>query len=274
VRPAPGYLSLYESGELSKGTCEAGPKVVVSSYGPHFGEEPPLVGRRGSGTIFFSGCNLRCVFCQNWEISHDPRGGVELEPDELAAVMLSLERRGCHNINLVTPTHYLPPILEALETACAGGLEIPIVYNCGGYEGLAALRLLDGVVDIYLPDLKYGDPEAGLEYSGARDYPRVAKAALREMHRQVGALRLDKQGVAYRGLLVRHLVLPGGLAGTEELCRFIAEELSPETHVNIMGQYHPCHLAWQHPPLDRPVSREEVRTAVRAARLAGLRNLY
>lgn len=298
----PGYIALYEQGQLSAraenarrlmeecvlcghrcrakrlegatGVCRAGEKVRIASYGPHFGEEEPLVGRRGSGTIFFTGCNLRCVFCQNWDISQDPEGGTELEPDELAAIMLALQRQGCHNVNLVTPTHYLPQILQALEVACGEGLEIPLVYNCGGYEELAALRVLDGVVDIYLPDVKYADPEAGLKYSRARHYPRVVKKALKEMHHQVGVLKVDERGIAYRGLLVRHLVLPGGLAGTAELCRFIAEELSPETHVNIMDQYRPCYKAHKYPPLDRPVRRAEVEKAVEAARQAGLVNLH
>jgi putative pyruvate formate lyase activating enzyme len=296
------YLDLHERGELSRraararrlmercvlcghrcrvrrfegetGVCRAGDKVVVSSYGRHFGEERPLVGRRGSGTIFFTRCNLRCVFCQNWDISQEPDGGRELEPEQLARIMVYLQEAGCHNVNLVSPTHYLPQILEALVAACELGLEVPIVYNCGGYEALAALRLLDGVVDIYLPDVKYADPEAGLKYSGARDYPRVVKRALKEMHRQVGVLKTDRRGVAYRGLLVRHLVLPGGLAGTGEICRFIAEELSPETHVNIMGQYRPCYKARHYPPLDRPVTWAEVAEAVAQARAAGLTNLH
>ncbi|MEW6031801.1 MAG: radical SAM protein [Bacillota bacterium] len=298
----PSYLALRSSGELAsrvekarrlmeecvlcghacrarrlvgeRGVCRAGETVRVSSYGPHFGEERPLVGRRGSGTIFFTSCNLRCVFCQNWDISHDPEGGQEVGTEKLAAIMLSLQARGCHNVNLVTPTHYLPQILAALDAAAAQGLEIPLVYNCGGYEALQALKLLDGVVDIYLPDVKYADPEVGLRLSGARDYPKVVKRALREMHRQVGVLKTDREGVAYRGLLVRHLVLPGGLAGTAELCRFIAEELSPETHINIMDQYRPCHRAHDYPPLDRPVRRAEVEEAKEAARLAGLRNLH
>lgn len=300
--PRPSYLALYETGELTgrvkrayrlmercvlcghrcrverlegkTGVCRAGRRVVISSYGPHFGEEEPLVGEHGSGTIFFTGCNLRCVFCQNWDISQDPLGGTELAPDELGAIMVELQERGCHNVNLVTPTHYLPQILEALEAACRLGLEIPLVYNCGGYEALAALRLLDGIVDIYLPDVKYSDPEVGLRYSRARDYPRVVKLALKEMHRQVGVLKVDERGIAYRGLLVRHLVLPGGLAGTAEICLFIAEELSPETHVNIMGQYRPCHRAYEHPPLDRPVTAAEVAAAREEARRAGLRNIY
>ena len=310
-RHEPSYLSLHADGRLAgrvaeaeqlmeecalcghacrarrlegeKGVCRAGETVRISSYGPHFGEEEPLVGRRGSGTIFFTGCNLRCVFCQNWDISQGPagseedppqRGGQQVEVEKLAAIMLSLRRRGCHNINLVTPTHYLPQILAALKVACDRGLDLPLVYNCGGYEATDALRLLDGIVDIYLPDVKYADPEVGLRLSKARDYPSVVRAALREMHRQVGVLKTDGEGVAYRGLLVRHLVLPGGLAGTAELCRFIAAELSAETHVNVMGQYRPCHRARDYPPLDRPVSPVEVEEAREAARAAGLTNLH
>lgn len=283
--------------EGERGVCRAGETVRVSSYGPHFGEEEPLVGRRGSGTIFFTGCNLRCVFCQNWDISQGfagfeegglqdtgleeaeaeggggTEGGQEVEIEKLAAIMLSLARRGCHNVNLVTPTHYLPQILAALEVACERGLDVPLVYNCGGYEALEALKLLDSVVDIYLPDVKYADPEVGLRLSKAWDYPRVVKEALREMHRQVGVLKTDERGVAYRGLLIRHLVLPEGLAGTAELCRFIAEELSPETHINIMSQYRPCYRAREYPPLDRAVRLSEVEEAEEAAREAGLRNI-
>jgi putative pyruvate formate lyase activating enzyme len=196
-----------------------------------------------------------------------------VEIEKLAAIMLSLARRGCHNVNLVTPTHYLPQILAALEVACERGLDVPLVYNCGGYEALEALKLLDSVVDIYLPDVKYADPEVGLRLSKARDYPRVVKEALREMHRQVGVLKTDERGVAYRGLLIRHLVLPEGLAGTAELCRFIAEELSPETHINIMSQYRPCYRAREYPPLDRAVRLSEVEEAEEAAREAGLRNI-
>lgn len=256
------------------GECEAGREVVISSFGPHFGEEEPLVGDNGSGTIFFTGCNLRCVFCQNWEISRGREGGTELEPAGLAQIMLGLQAKGCHNVNLVTPTHYLPQILEALEAACGQGLRIPLVYNCGGYEELAALRVLDGLVDIYLPDVKYSDPETGLRLSEAPDYPKVVKRALKEMHRQVGVLKTNRRGIAYRGLLVRHLVLPGGLAGTAEICRFLVEEVSPDTHINIMGQYRPCYRASEHPPLDRPVTRAEVAEAVSAARAAGLHNIY
>lgn len=251
------------------GICRSDAHLLVSSYGPHFGEEPPLVGRGGSGTIFFTRCNLRCVFCQNWDISHKDRGA-ETEPEELAQMMLALQARGCHNINLVSPSHYVPQILAALELACAKGLQLPLVYNCGGYESLTALRLLDGIVDIYMPDVKYNDPEVAWELSHARDYPKVVKAALREMHRQVGDLELDERGLAVKGLLIRHLVLPNQLAGTKDLMEFISQEISPHTYVNIMAQYRPAYRASCHPAINRPPTREEYRGAVEAARKAGL----
>jgi putative pyruvate formate lyase activating enzyme len=233
------------------------------------GEEAPLVGRRGSGTIFFSGCNLGCVFCQNWSISHGGEG-VEVSVEKLADVMLELQSTGCHNINLVTPTHQMPMILESLLIALRQGLNLPLVYNCGGYEPADVLMILDGVVDIYMPDLKYADTESAEKYSRAADYPSVARGAIREMHRQVGDLAMDEEGIALRGLLVRHLVLPGGLAGTGEVVRFIAEEISQDTYINIMDQYHPCYHAFGHPPLDRRPTGEEFQEALRMAREAGL----
>jgi putative pyruvate formate lyase activating enzyme len=252
-----------------RGVCKADDTVQISSYGPHFGEEEPLVGKHGSGTIFFTGCNLRCVFCQNWDISQ-MRVGRTVSTAELADIMLELQDMRCHNINLVTPTHYMPHILAALVVACDRGLELPLVYNCGGYESLAALELLDGVIDIYMPDVKYADPETGLRYSHAKDYPKVVKVALREMHRQVGDLQIDRDGVAWRGLLVRHLVLPGGLAGTAEIVKFIADEISRDTYINIMSQYRPEYRARKYPPLDRPITGREYEEAVRLAREAGL----
>ncbi|HHV63419.1 MAG TPA: radical SAM protein [Firmicutes bacterium] len=251
------------------GICKSGETVQVASYGPHFGEEAPLVGSHGSGTIFFTGCNLRCVFCQNWDISQ-LRMGRTVSRSELANMMLELQGMGCHNINLVTPTHYMPHILAALEIACQGGLELPLVYNCGGYESLTALRLLDGIIDIYMPDVKYDDPQAGLRLSRAKDYPRVVKAALKEMHRQVGDLMIDEEGIAWRGLLVRHLVLPGGLAGTAEIVRFVAQEISRDTYINIMAQYRPEYRAHEYPPLNRPISAAEYQEAIRLAKDAGL----
>jgi len=252
-----------------RGVCKSGDTVQISSYGPHFGEEDPLVGTHGSGTIFFTGCNLQCVFCQNWDISH-MRLGHTVSTAELAGMMLELQEMRCHNINLVTPTHYMPHILAALVVACEDGLELPLVYNCGGYESLTALKLLDGVIDIYMPDVKYADPKVGLRFSRAKDYPKVVKAALKEMYRQVGDLLIDEDGIAWRGLLVRHLVLPEGLAGTREIVRFIAEEISPDTYINIMAQYRPEYRAREHPPLDRPVTRREYEEAVRLAKEAGL----
>jgi len=254
------------------GFCRTGDRPVVSSWNPHFGEEPPLVGRHGSGTIFFTHCNLGCLFCQNWTISHQGEGR-EISFEALADIMLALQKQGCHNINLVTPTHQVPMILRSLEIAADRGLRVPIVYNCGGYEAVETLRILDGVIDIYMPDFKYAAPGPAEKYSKARDYPSAAKAAIREMHRQVGDLVTDGNGIALRGLIVRHLVLPGGLAGTEEVAGFIAGEISPDTYTNIMAQYHPCYRAHGQPPLDRRITDREYREAVRAAREAGLKRL-
>jgi putative pyruvate formate lyase activating enzyme len=250
------------------GVCGVAGDAVVSSHGAHFGEEAPLVGRRGSGTIFLARCNLQCVFCQNFEISQGGEGR-RMSPDQLARIMLDLQRLGCHNINLVTPTHQVFQILQALPIAIAGGLHLPLVYNCGGYESLEALRLLDGVVDLYLPDFKYADAAVARRYSGVSDYPAVAQAAIREMHRQVGDLAVDERGVARRGVLVRHLVLPGGLAGTEAVVRFLAG-ISPDTYLNIMGQYRPCYRAHADPLLARRPTADELERALRLARAAGL----
>jgi len=245
---------------------------MVSSYGAHFGEEAPLVGRYGSGTIFFTNCNLRCVFCQNYSISQLGEGR-KVSREELAGMMLSLQSQGCHNINLVSPTHVVPQILEALEVAVESGLNIPLVYNSGGYDSLETLRLLDGIVDIYMPDMKYSDEETAQELSGIENYPLVNRAAVKEMHRQVGELQIDGDGVAQRGLLVRHLVLPHSLAGTGEVMDFLAREVSPDTYVNIMAQYHPCHKAFQFPLLSRPTSAAEFQEALALARQAGLTRL-
>lgn len=253
-------------GEL--GVCRTGRCAVVSGFGPHFGEEAPLVGQNGSGTIFFGHCNLVCLFCQNHDISCEGVGD-EVRAADLAGIMLDLQAEGCHNVNLVSPSHVVPQILEALDVAAAGGLRLPLVYNTGGYDTLRTLRWLDGVVDIYLPDLKFADAKVAEELAGAREYPKVAKAAVKEMQRQVGDLSVE-DGLAQRGLILRHLVLPGGLAGTAELMEFVAAELSRDTCVNIMDQYRPAHRAHRRPPLDRRVTREEYRAAVRAARAAGL----
>lgn len=258
------------SGKL--GFCRTGDKPFIASWGPHFGEERPLVGRFGSGTIFFSFCNLGCIFCQNWTISHLGEGS-EISFERLAGIMLELQDAGCHNINLVTPTHQMPMILHSIAIASEMGLNIPIVYNCGGYESLEAIKILDGVVDIYMPDFKYSDPQMALKYSKAKDYPEKAKAAIKEMHRQVGDLIIDEMGIALRGLLVRHLVLPEGIAGTKEIVRFIAEEISENTYINIMDQYYPCYKAFEHPPLDRRITTWEYSEAVKMALKAGLKRI-
>jgi len=258
------------AGEL--GFCRTGEKPFVSSWNPHFGEEAPLVGSHGSGTIFLTHCNLGCLFCQNWTISHLDEGR-EISFDSMADIMLTLQNYECSNINLVTPTHQVPQILKSLEIAINKGLRIPIVYNCGGYESIETLKILNGVIDIYMPDFKYADPDHAYTYSRAKDYPDIAKAAIREMHRQVGDLIVDDKGIALRGLLVRHLVLPEGLSGTEEIVKFLHDEISPDTYTNIMAQYYPCYKAGGHPPLDRRITNEEYRKAVKAAKDAGLKRL-
>jgi putative pyruvate formate lyase activating enzyme len=254
------------------GFCKTGDRLFISSYGPHFGEEKPLVGRFGSGTIFMGNCNLGCIFCQNYSISHLGEG-VEMPFEKLANIMLSLQKEGCHNINLVTPTHQMPMLLRALLLASEKGLKLPIVYNCGGYESLHAIQLLEGIVDIYMPDFKYSDPAVAKKYSGAENYPDAAKAAIKEMHRQVGDLLIDKRGIALRGLLVRHLVLPEGLAGTSEVVKFIADKISKNAYINIMDQYHPCYKASDHPPLDRRLKNQEYADAVQMAEDAGLKRI-
>ncbi|MCL5108951.1 MAG: radical SAM protein [Chloroflexi bacterium] len=250
------------------GPCQTGRYARVSTYFPHFGEEPPLSGKHGSGTVFFGGCNLGCVFCQNHEISHG-NTGILASDAELAAMMLELQALGCHNINLVSPSHVVPQFLAALALAVPAGLRLPIVYNTGGYDSLAALRLLDGIVDIYMPDAKYDDDSLAERFSGVPHYARINRLCLKEMHRQVGDLR-PAVGVANRGLLVRHLVLPEGLAGTAGIARFLAAEVSRDTYLNVMAQYRPCYLAAKYPPLHRPLARAEYAEAVRAARTAGL----
>jgi putative pyruvate formate lyase activating enzyme len=249
-----------------------GRKALVSSYGPHFGEERPLVGRYGSGTIFFSYCNLRCLFCQNYTISQLGEGD-EVDASDIAAMMLSLQQQGCHNINFVSPSHVVPQILEALELAIPRGLRVPLVYNTGGYDSLATLRLLDGVFDIYMPDMKYSNERVAEELSGIRAYPRVNRAAVKAMQAQVGDLETDATGVARRGLIIRHLVLPGGLAGTEETFSFLAQEVSRNAYLNIMDQYRPCYRAHSHPQLGRPITAGEFRQAVGLAERYGLTRL-
>ena len=256
-----------------KGYCRAPPKVKVYSAQPHFGEEVSLVGEGGSGTVFFSNCNLRCVFCQNWSIAH--RGlGKRIADERLAEEMLRLQEIGCHNINLVTPTHVMPNILRATRTAFRKGLRLPLVYNTSGYERLEILKILDGIVDIYLPDMKYMDDEQAARYSaGASDYPEVAKKAILEMHRQVGRHTTDDRGYARRGLMIRHLVMPNRVAGTREFTRWVAEEVSPDTYVNIMAQYHVAYRAAEFEQIGRSITAQEYLEAMDWADEAGLTNL-
>jgi putative pyruvate formate lyase activating enzyme len=300
----PAYLGLLPSGELRRrateavatlancrvcprhceadrqhdehGTCHVGRHARVASHFAHMGEEDCLRGWRGSGTIFFSGCSLGCAFCQNWEISHECEGEV-VPPQRLAGMMLELQDAGCHNINWVTPSHVVPQALEALALAAEQGLRLPIVYNCGGYDALETLRLLDGVVDIYMPDFKFWEPAAAARFCKAPGYPEVARAAVREMRRQVGDLVLDENGVARRGLLVRHLVMPNGLAGTRDVASWLAKEISPDTYINVMAQYHPAGLAntrdasGRYADIARALSAGEFRAAMHEAHEAGLR---
>ena len=254
------------------GKCHVSNQVMVSSYAPHFGEEAPLVGKHGSGTIFFTYCNLRCVFCQNYTISQLGEGSL-VNREELARMMLSLQAKGCHNINLVSPTHVVPHILDALELAVTMGLHLPLVYNTGGYDSVETLKLLDGIIDIYMPDMKYSDKKTAEQLSGIKGYPEVNKAAVKEMHRQVGDLQIDEPGTAQRGLLIRHLVLPHALAGTQEIVRFLAQEVSNNTYLNIMAQYHPGYKAFDHRLLSRPVNRREFSEAIELARRQGLNRL-
>ncbi len=255
-----------------RGVCRTGKRAMISSYGPHLGEEDPLRGWRGSGTIFFARCNLRCQYCQNHEISQADNGD-KAEPEALAAIMLELQSAGCHNINLVTPSHVVPQILAAVLIAAQAGLHLPLVYNTGGYDSLASLQLLDGVIDIYMPDMKYASPQTGLRYSKVRDYPKVNQAAVREMHRQVGDLQIDEHGLANRGLLVRHLVLPNNLAGTQKVVQFLVEEISGDTYFNLMNQYHPAYKASQYPQLNRRVTQTEYQQALQWALQSGLHRL-
>ena len=258
------------SGEPGK--CCTGRRAVISSYGPHFGEEAPLVGTGGSGTIFFSYCNLKCIYCQNYTISQSGQGN-EASAEKLATIMVYLQAKGCSNINLVSPTHVVPQILEALVKAVEKGLSVPLVYNSGGYDSVETLRLLDGVVDIYMPDMKYSDEETARRLSGIDDYPQTNREAVKEMHRQVGDLVIGDDGIATRGLLVRHLVLPGGLAGTEEVMRFISENVSANTYLNVMDQYRPEYRAYDNPELSRHLNMQEWSDAIGLAQKYGLNRL-
>jgi putative pyruvate formate lyase activating enzyme len=289
----PSYIGLHENGELAKrirtlheilrecrlcprecrvnrleaemGYCKAGAELMVSSVFPHFGEEPPLVGNHGSGTIFLTHCNLRCIFCQNYDISHLGRGQ-PMSTDEMAGSMLRLQDLGCHNINFVTPSHYTPQIVASLPRAIEMDLRLPIVYNCSGYESVEVIRLLDGIVDIYMPDAKYMDEKHSRILSNAPDYPEVLKEVLKEMHRQVGDLKINSRGIAERGLLIRHLVMPHGAASSESVLKFIAEEISVHSYVNIMEQYRPEYLAEEYPEIDRRITRREYLEAIQLAK--------
>jgi putative pyruvate formate lyase activating enzyme len=258
------YCRVNRRKGIEGAVCRTGERAVVASYGAHHGEEDPLRGWAGSGTIFFSWCNLRCVFCQNWDISQ--RGiGREVEPREIADMMLRLQADGCHNINLVSPSHVVAQIIAGVADAAARGLRLPLVYNTGGYDSLEALALLDGIVDIYMPDMKYGDSALARKYSKVRDYVEVNRAAVKEMHRQVGDLVIDDQGIAQRGLLVRHLVMPHGIAGTGQVLSYLAREISGNTYLNLMDQYRPCYRADEFPELDRGITPDEYREALAIA---------
>ncbi len=295
--PALVYLETYERGELEerikqlmailnectlcpracgvnrnegeKGYCKSDSHLMVSSVQPHFGEEDVLVGVYGSGTIFLTNCNLGCIYCQNYDISHLGQGRLMTE-EELAQSMLRLQKMGCHNINFVTPTHFTPQIVQALRIAIENGLHVPLVYNCGGYESKRTIELLDGIVDIYMPDIKYSDEAHAKKYSNAPDYFTVCKEAVKEMHRQVGDLTVDDRGIAVRGLLIRHLVLPNGLAGSNDVFKFIATELSKNSYVNIMMQYRPMYKAYEYEELSRGVTLSEYREALSCAKKWGL----
>lgn len=301
----PAYLKLYRTGELKrrgeelwntmqncrlcprmcgvnrlageKGFCQASSRLIVSSYHPHFGEEKPLVGKRGSGTIFFSNCGLRCVFCINWKISQGGMGkSVSIE--ELAEMMLTLQKMGCHNINVVTPDHYVPHIILALNIAAAKGLRLPLVYNSCGWINLDVLKKLDGIVDIYLPDFKYWDSDRAAKYAeihlrGAKNYAKFTRKTILEMHRQVGVAKPAKDGLIYKGLMIRHLVMPNRVAGTKEIIEWIAKNLPKDTYFNLMQQYTPTHQAHKYPEIFRRITQEEFEEAVKWAKEAGLTNL-
>ncbi len=256
-----------------RGFCRAPSQAVVYSAHPHYGEEIPLVGTNGSGTIFFSNCNLRCVFCQNWPISHEGRGRI-FEDEELADMMIKLQQIGCHNINFVTPTHVMPNILKATRIALNKGLRLPLVYNTSGYERVEIVKLLDGIVDIYMPDFKYTDSEKASKYSaGASDYPEMAKTSIAEMHRQVGGLQIDREGIARRGLIIRHLVMPNRVAGTRKLVQWVADNMSRSTYVNIMYQYNEDYQAYNYKEIARAITVEEFLEAIEWAQEYGLTNL-
>ena len=297
----PAYLRLHRSGELKKrgeelwkmmkscslcprecgvnrlageeGFCRATAQLEISSYHPHFGEEEPLVGKGGSGTIFLTNCGLRCVFCINWEVSHQGSGTPQ-RIEDMAKMMLALQKIGCHNINVVTPTHYSPHIVRALDRAAGNGLRLPLVYNTCGWERLDILKILDGIVDIYLPDFKYSSNKMAEKYSsGANTYVELTKAGLLEMHRQVGIAKPASDGLMYRGLMIRHLVMPSGVSGAKGVIEWIAVNLPKDTYLNIMSQYRPMYKAFDYPDISRRITRDEYSKALEWARKAGLTNL-
>ena len=293
----PSYLRLQKSGELDeriellfkilescelcprrcgvnrlrgeRGVCRSGKELMVSSYGPHFGEEPPLVGVSGSGTIFLTNCNLLCTYCQNFDISHLGHGS-EVSSGTAARMMIELQDMDCHNINFVTPTHFAPQLVKATKLAIEQGLKLPIVWNCSGYENVEIIKLLNGVIDIYMPDIKYGENEPAKKYSNAPDYFQRCTEAVKEMHHQVAELKLDKRKIAYRGIIIRHLVLPNDLAGSENVLKFIAEELSTDSYVNVMSQYRPVGGAYQHRELNRYPTLKEFKNVIDVAKRLGL----
>ncbi len=293
----PSYMGLYEKGDLGErirllndllkecrlcprecrvnrltgetGFCKAGAGLEVSSAFPHFGEEPPLVGDQGSGTIFLTHCNLRCIFCQNYDITHLGRGD-PISLSEMAGMMLRLQEMGCHNINFVTPTHYVPRIVASLPEAIEKGLRLPLVYNCSGYESVEVIRLLEDIVDIYMPDVKFMNEEYSRKFCHAPDYPEVVRKVLKEMHRQVGDLVINSDGIAEKGLLIRHLVMPGEVASTEKVLGFIAQELSVHSYINIMEQYRPEYQADEYPEISRRITHKEYSGAIRMAKRLGL----
>jgi len=255
-----------------KGFCKTGLKARVYSFIAHHGEEPPVSGERGSGTIFFSFCNMACVYCQNFEFSQQGGEGKEVTSQELANIMLELQGFGCHNINLVSPTHVMPQILQALKPAIKAGLNIPLVYNTGGYELPEMIRLLDGIIDVYLPDMRYADNESAQKYSSAKDYPEYNRQALKEMLRQAGTAETDGSGIITKGLIIRHLVLPENISGTDKIMEFISKELSPDTYISLMSQYFPCYKSGNFPQLNRRISLEEYESAQAIMEKYGLRN--
>ncbi len=259
--------------EGQTGVCQTARQAKIASYNLHFGEEDPLVGQQGSGTIFFAGCNLGCIFCQNYDISHSTQGALEVDARQLAALMLELQTKGAANINLVTPSHVLPQILEALPWAVQGGLQLPLVYNTGGYDLLESLQLAEGLIQIYMPDLKFADPEPARKYCHAEDYPQTAARAVLEMHRQVGDLQLDEQGLARQGLMIRHLLLPRNLAGTEKWLEFLVREVSAQTYLNLMDQYRPCGRSEEFPELQAMISAKDLAAAREKALQHGLHRL-